>query len=201
MGMKRFILLFAVIGVCVGCSSAQSSSPDYEITSEKDRDISNLKTKSLNVSTEFPKEQKLRQIARDIKGDYSSYDALSIQFHEGAQGDGPSKKTGTAIVVNNQQAAEKMLPNILFTDARRKELLDEHDGILVITRADIKQFEQEMKEAGQEIEKEMKKQSKELKKHMDKADQEMREMQKDLDREMQELEKEMEKEMPKPPQP
>ena len=201
MGMKRVVLLLAVIGLCMGCSSAQSSTPDYEITSEKDRDTSNLRTKTLNVSTEFTKEQKLRQIAKDIKGEYSSYDALRIQFHKGAQGDGPSEKTGTAIVVNNQEAAEKMLPDILFTDARRKELLDEYDGILVISRADIKRFEHEMKEAGQELEKEMKQQSKELKKNMDKADQEMREMQKGLDREMQELEKEMEKEMPKPPQP
>lgn len=117
MGMKRTILLLAVIGVCVGCSSAQSSSPDYEITSEKDKDISNLKTKTVNVTTEFTKEQKLRRIAKDIKGEYTGYDALSIQFHKGAQGNGSPNKAGIAIVVNNQEAAEKMLPNILFTDA------------------------------------------------------------------------------------
>jgi len=42
--MKRVIPLLTVIGVCMECSSAQSSAPDYEITSEKDKDISNLKT-------------------------------------------------------------------------------------------------------------------------------------------------------------
>ena len=201
MSVKRIMLLLAVISVGIGCSSVQSSTPDYEIASEKDKDISNLKVKTLKVSTDFTREQKLRQIAEDIKDDNTNYDTLSIQFHKGAQGNGSPKQTGTAIVVNNRQAAEKMLPDILFTDARRKELLDEYDGILVISRADIKRFEHEMKEAGQELDKEMKQQSKELKKNMDKADQEMREMQKDLDREMQELEKEMEKEMPKPPQP
>ena len=199
--MKTIILLLAVMGVCMGCSSVQSSSPDYEITSERNKNTSNLETKIVNVSTEFTKEQKLRQIAEDIKSENANYDALSIQFHKDTQGNGSPKETGTAIVVNNRQAAAKMLPDILFTDARRRELLEEDDGILVITRAEMKRVEQEMKEAGQELEKEMKQQSKEMKKNMDKADQEMQEMEKDLDREMQELEKEMQKEMPKPPQP
>jgi hypothetical protein len=49
--MKRNILLFATISICMGCSAAQSSAPDYEITSENDKNISNLKVKVLNVST------------------------------------------------------------------------------------------------------------------------------------------------------
>src|SRR5215204_1722011 len=199
MGMKRTILLLAVIGVCIGCSSAQSSSPDYEITSEKDKDISKLKTKSLSVSTEFTKEQKLREIAMDIKGDYSSYDALSIRFHKGAQGDGATKETGTGIVVNNQEAAEKMLPDLLFTDADRRELLNEDDGILVITQADIKQVEEEMQKATRELQKDLKQDSQDLDKKVDqsmnKMDKEMQELQKGMDQELKELEKEMEKEM------
>lgn len=111
------------------------------------------------------------------------------------------KETGTAIVVNNRRAAEKILPDVLFTDARRRLLLEEGDGILVITRAEMKRVEQKMKKAGQELKKEMKQQSKEMKKNMDKADQEMQEMEKDLDLEMQEFEKEMQKEMSKPSQP
>jgi hypothetical protein len=202
MGMKRVILLLTVIGVCMGCSSAQSSAPDYEITSEKDKDISNLKTKTLNVSTEFTKEQKLRQIARDIKGDYSSYDALSIQFHKGTQGDGATKETGAGIVVNNQEAAEKMLPDLLFTDADRRELLKEDDGILVITQADIKQVEKEMQKATRELQKDLKQDSKSLDKKVDrgmnKMDKEVQELQEGMDQELKELEKEMEKEMPKP---
>src|SRR5215218_7421615 len=151
MGMKRVVLLLTVIGVCMGCSSAQSSTPDYEITSEKDKDISNLKSKTLNVSTEFTKEEKLRQIARDIKGDYSSYDALNIQFHKGSQGNGALKETGTGIVVNNPEAAQKMLPDLLFTDADRRELLKKDDGILMITRAELKQFEKEMNKATRDL--------------------------------------------------
>ena len=202
MGMKRVILLLAVIGVCIGCSSVQSSAPDYEITSEKDKDISNLRTKALNVSTEFTKEEKLRQIAKDIKGDYSSYDALSIQFHKSTQGNGDPKETGTGIVVNNQEAAEKMLPDLLFTDADRRELLKKDDGILVITQADIKQVEEEMQKATREFQEDLKQDSQDLGKRMDqsmdKMDKEMQQLQEGMDQDLKELENEMEKEMPKP---
>jgi len=198
MSVKRIMLLLAVISVGIGCSSVQSSTPDYEIASEKDKDISNLKVKTLKVSTDFTREQKLRQIAEDIKDDNTNYDTLSIQFHKGAQGNGSPKETGTAIVVNNQEAAERMLPDLLFTDANRRKLLNEDDGIFVITQAEMKQAKQEIKEAGQELKKEVQQQPREAEKNLDKADQEMREMQKNLDQEMQELEKEMEKEMAKP---
>jgi len=202
MGMKRVVLLLAVIGLCMGCSSAQSSAPDYEITSEKDNDTSNLKAKILHVSTEFTKEQKLRQIAKDIKGDYSSYDALSIEFHKDAQGSSATTETGTGIVVNNQEAAEKMLPDLLFTDADRRELLKEDDGILVITQAQIKQVEEEMQKATRGLQRDLKQDSqnldKEVDQSMDKMDKEMQEMQEGMDQDLKELEKEMEKEMPQP---
>ena len=170
--MKRVILLMVVINVCIGCSDSQGSAPDYEIVSEQEKDVSKLKTKTINVSTEATKEQELRQIAVEIKSENTGYDALSIQFHRDTQGKGAPQDTGTAIVVNNEEAADEMLPNVLFTDADREKILNKNDGILVISLAEMKQAEREMKEA-----------------------------QKGLEQDLQEMEEEMDKEMPKLPKP
>ena len=200
--MKRVILLMVVIGVCIRCSGSQGSAPDYEIVSEQEKDVSNLKTKSIKVSTETTKEQELRQIAVEIESENTGYDALSIQFHRDTQGTGSPQDTGTAIVVNNEEAADEMLPNVLFTDADREKILNKNDGILVITQAEIKRAEQEMQKAAQEMEEDMKQQTKEMKKKMDQdlneLDKQAQDAQEEMQQELQEMEKELEKEMPKP---
>jgi hypothetical protein len=173
--MNRVILLMVVIGVCIGCSGSQGSAPDYEIVSEQEKNVSNLKTKTINVSTEATEEQKLRQIAREIKSENTGYDALSIQFHRDTQGKGSAQDTGTAIVVNNEGAADEILPDVLFTDADRQKILNKNDGILVITLAEMKQAEREMKE----------------------AEREMKDVQKGLEQDLQEMEEDIPK-LPKP---
>lgn len=94
----------------MGCSAAQSFAPDYEITSENDKNISNLKVKVLNFSTASTEEQELRQIAKEIKGDNAGYDALGIEVQKGTQENGTTKATGTGTVVNNQEAAGRSCP-------------------------------------------------------------------------------------------
>ncbi len=171
--MRRILLFLAVVGACMGCSGSQGSVPDYEIVSEHEKDVSNLKVKSINVSTESTKEQELRQITAELKSENTGYDALSIQFHRDTQGESASQDAGTAIVVNNEEAADKMLPDILFTDADRRRILNEkNDGILVISLADIKLAEKEIQKA-----------------------------QKGLERDLQEMERGLEKGMPKLPKP
>src|SRR5215218_3490394 len=179
MGMNRIVLFFVVFGMCVGCSTAQSSAPDYEITSEKDKETSDLKVKDFKVSTQFTKEQELRQIAKDIRSENPGYDALGIEFQKNTQGNDSSKQTGTATVVNNEEAAQKMLPDLLFTDADRRELLKKDDGILIITRAELKQFEKEMNKATRDLKQDLnKKMDKQMDKSMNGMDREMREMEK-----------------------
>jgi hypothetical protein len=172
--MRTIFLLLAVVGACVGCSGSQGaleqgSVPDYEIVSEQEKDTSNLKTKTINVSTESIKEQKLRQIAAEIKGDNPGYDALRIQFHRDKQGKTAPQQTGTAIVVNNEVAADEMLPDILFSDADRRVILnEENDGILVISLADIKRVEKVMQKARKEMERDLQEMEKELEEGMPK---------------------------------
>jgi hypothetical protein len=176
--MRTTFLLLAIVGACVGCSGSQGaleqgSVPDYEIVSEQEKDVSNLKTKTIIVSTESIKEQKLRQIAAEIKGENTGYAALRIQFRRDTQGKTAPQQTGTAIVVNNEEAADEMLPDILFSDADRRRILnEENDGILVISLADIKRAEKEIQKA-----------------------------QKGLERDLQEMEEELEKGLPKFPKP
>jgi hypothetical protein len=205
--MRNFFLLLAVVGTGVGCSGSQGgleqdSAPDYEIVSEQEKDASNLKTKTITVSTESIKEQRLRQIATEIKGENTGYDALRIHFQRDTQGKSAPQDTGTAIVVNNEEAANEMLPDILFTDADRKKILNENDGILVITQAEMKRAEQEMQKVAQEMQEDMKQQTKEMNKKMDQdlneLDQETQEMQEEMEQDLREMEKELEKEMPKP---
>jgi hypothetical protein len=166
--MQRIVVLLAVIGVCIGCSGSQGSAHDYEIVSEQEKDVSNLKTKTINVSTEATKEQKLRQIAVEIKSENTGYDALSIQFHRDTQGEGSPQYTGTAIVVNNEEAADEMLPNLLFTDADRERILNKNDGIIVITQAEMKRAEQEIKEAQKGLEQDLQEMQEKIEKDMPK---------------------------------
>jgi hypothetical protein len=205
--MRKIFILLAVVGTCVGCSGSQGgleqgSAPDYEIVSEQEKDVSNRKVMTITVSTESIKEQKLRQIATEIKGENTGYDALRIHFQRDTQGESTPQDTGTAIAVNNEEAANEMLPDLLFTDADRKKILDENDGILVITQAEMKRAEQEMKKAAQEMKKEMKQQTKEMKKKMDQdlneLDKQAQDVQEGMAQELQEMEKELEKGMPKP---
>jgi DNA anti-recombination protein RmuC len=127
----------------------------------------------------------LRQIAKEIKGDNSGYDALGIEFQKGTQ-----------------EAAEKILPDLLFTDADRREILNDHDGILILTQAEIKQLEKQMEKETRELQKDMMQDSQDLNKKMDEQmnqsmdelDQETREMQKGIEQDL----KEMERGMPKP---
>jgi hypothetical protein len=201
--MRNILLLVAVISTCMGCSASQGSTPDYEIRGEQVKDGSNLKTKTINVSTESIKEHQLRQIAAELKSENPGYDALSIQFHRDRQGQGAPQEAGTAIVVNNEEAANRMLPDILFTDAdRRKILNEENDGILVISRADIKQAEQEMQKETREMQKDLEQEAQEsekkVKRGLNQMDQELQDMQKGMEQDLEEMEKEMEKAMPKP---
>jgi ABC-type glycerol-3-phosphate transport system substrate-binding protein len=93
-GMQRIIVFLAAIAMCTGCSGSQASAPDYEIRSEQEKDVSNLKTKTITVSTESIKEQKLRQIATDIKGDNTGDDALRIHFQRDTQGKSAPQEKG-----------------------------------------------------------------------------------------------------------
>ena len=65
--MQRIFVFFAVIGMCIGCSGSQGSAPDYEVRSEQDKSVSNLKVKTVEVYTDSIKEKELRRIAEDIK--------------------------------------------------------------------------------------------------------------------------------------
>jgi hypothetical protein len=177
--MRKIVLFLIVIGTCIGCSGTQNpgagdSAPDYEIVSEQKGDASNLKVKSIEVSTDAIKRKELRRIAEEIKGDNLDQDALNIDFYRDApgqnEGQGDPPITGAAIVVNNEEAAKRVyeIVNQKFdvpppTDADIEKLLEEDNGIRVIPFAQIEQeltqdmeeFEKEMEQDLQELEQEM----------------------------------------------
>ncbi len=193
--MQRLIVFLAVIGMCIGCSGSQGSAPDYEVRNERDENVPNLKVKTVEVYTESIKEKQLRRIAADIKRENTDQDAIDITFYTDKQGESKGQsdqqETGTAIVVNNEAAANQMLRWPLFTGADREKILNEENGIVVISWAEM---EQELEQESRELEKEMEKETRE-------TEQEMKEAEEKMNQELEEMEREMEKEMQELPKP